>query len=266
MNRHPSGIEVYGAGDEKPLVRADRLAGANRVDGSQTVSNSKRDLAIFVDEQPIAGTFRGRPLGYQALRSLGRGSGIYPGCQRELPAGAQRRGIGHDGVRTHPNLLRTSRILAINGRRYASFLEAGIVRGFAAASQSNDVGHIGVVLAADHEADRIARSRAPGVAVTDYLHKEATPGTVVKRSRREDGLDAAGEVVCHPIRDRNVASGFPKFTNEVQHLIEVLRWESDTSRSALRNGKRLPDYVRRDRRSGKLRQLWIARHRRYPER
>ena len=30
-------------------------------------------------------------------------------------------------------------------------------------------------------------------------------------------------------------SGFPKFTNEVQHFTEVLPWDSNTSRSPLKN-------------------------------
>ena len=55
--------------------------------------------------------------------------------------------------------------------------------------------------------------------------------------------------------------GFPKFTNEVQHFIEVLPWDSNTNRSPLKNGVKLPDYVPPDPRSGKSLQIWIARHR-----
>ena len=53
---------------------------------------------------------------------------------------------------------------------------------------------------------------------------------------------------------------FAGFTNEVQHQIKVLPW--DTHRSPLRNGVRLPAYVPRAPRSGKSLQVWIARHRR----
>ena len=55
--------------------------------------------------------------------------------------------------------------------------------------------------------------------------------------------------------------GFPEFTNEVQHQIRVLPWDTDSSR--LRNDARLPAYVPRAPRSGKSLQLWIARHRRW---
>ena len=58
------------------------------------------------------------------------------------------------------------------------------------------------------------------------------------------------------------ASSFPRFTNEVQHLAKVLPWDSDTRRSALKSGVRLPDYVPREPRSGRSLQVWIARHRR----
>ena len=54
---------------------------------------------------------------------------------------------------------------------------------------------------------------------------------------------------------------FAEFTNEVQHQIRVLPWDTDSSR--LRNDARLPAYVPRAPRSGKSLQLWIARHRRW---
>ena len=57
-------------------------------------------------------------------------------------------------------------------------------------------------------------------------------------------------------RDASLAG----FTNEVQHQIKVLPW--DTHRSPLRNGVRLPAYVPRAPRSGRSLQAWIARHRR----
>ena len=55
--------------------------------------------------------------------------------------------------------------------------------------------------------------------------------------------------------------GFPKFTNEVQHLYKVLLWEADITRSPLKSGVRWPDYKERDVQCVKSRQLWIARHR-----
>ncbi len=61
-----------------------------------------------------------------------------------------------------------------------------------------------------------------------------------------------------PARD----SGSPKFTNEVQHLLrEVLQWGANTSSCHWRTDARLPDFRPTGARSGKSRQLWIARHR-----
>ena len=56
--------------------------------------------------------------------------------------------------------------------------------------------------------------------------------------------------------------GFPRLTNEVQHLVRVLPWEIDTVTSPLKSGVRLPDYMPRPVRSGRSLQVWIARHRR----
>ena len=58
---------------------------------------------------------------------------------------------------------------------------------------------------------------------------------------------------------------FPKFTNEVQHLVKVLPWETNINNSPLKNDVKLPDYVPRDTHSAKSRQVWIARHRRLLE-
>ena len=55
--------------------------------------------------------------------------------------------------------------------------------------------------------------------------------------------------------------GFPKFTNEVQHFIQVLLWDTNIRRSPLKSGVRFPDYIPRDKHSGKSLQVWIARHR-----
>src|SRR5262249_62137661 len=54
----------------------------------------------------------------------------------------------------------------------------------------------------------------------------------------------------------------PEFTNEVQHLLrEVLQWETNTTSSHWKSDARLPGFKPKDTRCGKLRQLWIARHR-----
>ena len=53
----------------------------------------------------------------------------------------------------------------------------------------------------------------------------------------------------------------PKFTNEWQHQTKVLPWESAIASPALRNDVRLPVYIPREPRSGRLQQVWTARHR-----
>ena len=57
--------------------------------------------------------------------------------------------------------------------------------------------------------------------------------------------------------------GFPKLTNEVQHLVKVLSWENIMDMSPLKKGVRLPDYIPWDTQSAKSRQVWIARHRQW---
>ena len=67
------------------------------------------------------------------------------------------------------------------------------------------------------------------------------------------GSRAAG-VACRP--------GFADFTNEVQHLLQgVLQCEGHIGTSAWRNAASLPSAAQPGNRSGKSRQLWIARHR-----
>ncbi|WP_258237992.1 NAD(P)-binding domain-containing protein [Pseudomonas aeruginosa] len=57
--------------------------------------------------------------------------------------------------------------------------------------------------------------------------------------------------------------GSPEFTNEVQHFqLEVLPWGGLTSSSPWRSDARLPGFRPVAARSGKSRQLWIARHQR----
>ena len=43
--------------------------------------------------------------------------------------------------------------------------------------------------------------------------------------------------------------GFPRLTNEVQHLYKVLLWDKDTISLPLKSGGRLSDYVPRGARS-----------------
>ena len=60
----------------------------------------------------------------------------------------------------------------------------------------------------------------------------------------------------------DTAYGSPEFTNEVQHFPEgVLRWDSGTTSFHWINDARLPDFEPTGARSGRLLQLWIARHR-----
>src|ERR1700757_1034631 len=57
--------------------------------------------------------------------------------------------------------------------------------------------------------------------------------------------------------------GSPEFTNEVQHFLEeVLPWGGVTSSYPLTIDARLPAFRPMAARSGKSRQLWIARHQR----
>jgi hypothetical protein len=63
---------------------------------------------------------------------------------------------------------------------------------------------------------------------------------------------------------KSLEYGFPKFTNEVQHLLyEVLQWDTDMDSSRWMSDVRLPVFKERGNRSGKSRQLWIARHRQW---
>jgi len=56
----------------------------------------------------------------------------------------------------------------------------------------------------------------------------------------------------------------PEFTNEVQHFLEeVLRWGGATSSFPWKIDARLPGFLPMAARSGKSRQLWIARHQRF---
>ena len=66
-----------------------------------------------------------------------------------------------------------------------------------------------------------------------------------------------------PPRTRE-SPGFPKFTNEVQHLIyEVLHWKENTNIFPWKSGVQLPVFMKTGNRFGKSRQLWIARHRQF---
>ena len=70
------------------------------------------------------------------------------------------------------------------------------------------------------------------------------------------------DVIRHPAGG-GWRPGFPKLTNEVQHLVKVLSWESITDMSPLKKGVQLPAYKPRGGRSGRSQQLWIARHRQW---
>lgn len=66
-----------------------------------------------------------------------------------------------------------------------------------------------------------------------------------------------------PLSRRRGFARFAKFTNEVQHPAKVLRlWEELIDSSRWKSDVRLPVFMEKVRRSGKLLQLWIARHRR----
>ena len=57
-------------------------------------------------------------------------------------------------------------------------------------------------------------------------------------------------------------SGYPKFTNQVQHLVyKVLQWDDAMNSFRLKNAARFPDLAKPGKQSAKSRQLWIARHR-----
>lgn len=63
------------------------------------------------------------------------------------------------------------------------------------------------------------------------------------------------------ISGSSVRPSTPEFTNEVQHFLEeVLPWGGVTSSYPLTIDARLPAYQPMAARSGKSRQLWIARH------
>ena len=94
--------------------------------------------------------------------------------------------------------------------------------------------------------------------------------------KRELGIDEAKVVVVVPEQNwayRTVSDGkattspplaklgYPRLTNEVQHLVRVLPWESVMDMSPLKSGVRLPVYKPRVVRSGRSLQVWIARHR-----
>jgi len=54
----------------------------------------------------------------------------------------------------------------------------------------------------------------------------------------------------------------PKFTNQVQHLLDkVLPWDKSMNSFRLKSAVRFPDLAKPGKQSAKSRQLWIARHR-----
>src|SRR6266404_4701335 len=90
-----------------------------------------------------------------------------------------------------------------------------------------------------------------------------------ERSEREPGPITTGGSVGRAGATSDVTTnsdgyGSPKFSNEVQHQIRVLRWTDNMTSFRWKTGVRLPGFMQRAARSGKSRQLWIARHRLYP--
>jgi hypothetical protein len=56
--------------------------------------------------------------------------------------------------------------------------------------------------------------------------------------------------------------GYPKFTNQVQHLLDkVLLWDKGMNSFRLKSAVRFADLAKPGKQSAKSRQLWIARHR-----
>ena len=77
--------------------------------------------------------------------------------------------------------------------------------------------------------------------------------------RSQDGLFAPlREIYLADVAERDL----PEFTNEVQHQILVLPWDRNTDIFHWKSAVSLPAYKARADRSGKLLQLWIARHQR----
>lgn len=57
-------------------------------------------------------------------------------------------------------------------------------------------------------------------------------------------------------------NGYPKFTNQVQHLLDkVLPWDKSMNSFRLKSAVHFPDLAKPGKQSAKSRQLWIARHR-----
>src|SRR5215471_7807376 len=104
--------------------------------------------------------------------------------------------------------------------------------------------------------------------VVRATYAKASPGLVrwgaeaLAKAASRDPLPpasvAAGGVGHLPFKLTTAAAcGSPEFTNEVQHFLEeVLRWGGATSRKI---DARLPGFLPMAARSGKSRQLWIAR-------
>src|SRR5215472_1252954 len=89
-------------------------------------------------------------------------------------------------------------------------------------------------------------------AVSAFAPAEASRGDCIGRAAlfyrhpgesRGPGRQASS---CNP--------GSPEFTNEVQHLSKVLRWDRNMSTSHWRNGAGLPVFMKTGNRSAKSRQ------------
>jgi hypothetical protein len=99
----------------------------------------------------------------------------------------------------------------------------------------------------------------PGVAL------RSTPGYLISPLR---GLRATFRHSRKSVESMNIKNqkyGTAEFTNEVQHYYDKVLslWEKNIDISRWKTVVRLPDFVKVGNQSGKLQQLWIARHHRY---
>src|ERR1700747_2073761 len=96
-------------------------------------------------------------------------------------------------------------------------------------------------------------SRASMISIRSYRR---TPGPIPR--------DGAGGRMADAVENLRLWLWVPEFTNEVQHFLEeVLRCGGATSSFPWKIDARLPGFLPMATRSGKSRQLWIARHQQF---
>ncbi len=114
---------------------------------------------------------------------------------------------------------------------------------------------------------RTVHTTVPGLHTNGVIRRpedeSAHLGTMLEADALRDDADRQ-----RATRVRKPAAPRPrkptsKFTNEVQHLVRVLSWESIMDMSPLKSDVKLPVYKPRVDRSGKSLQVWIARHRQW---